>query len=49
MTDKTNKTNDGRLRYRRPEIKEIPLTVHASLCQASDWATYSDPEEDQLP
>lgn len=36
MTDKTYGSTDSRLRYRRPEAKEIPLTVQGVLCQSGN-------------
>ena len=35
MIDKTINTNDKRLRYRNPEIKEIPLAMQKVLCQSN--------------
>ena len=34
MKDMFNNTNDGRFRYRRPELKAIPFTMQSFLCQS---------------
>lgn len=34
MIDMFNNTNDGRFRYRRPELKVIPFTMQSFLCQS---------------
>lgn len=35
--------------YCAPKAKVVDIHMTATLCQTSNWATETDPEEDQLP